>query len=85
MPLITQAVIEEIKNRCDIVEFISTYVNLKRAGSNYVGLCPFHSEKTPSFTVFPDTQNFYCFGCGAGGDLINFVRKILQAFATLVV
>ena len=76
MPLINQAVIEEIKNRCDIVEFISSYVNLKRAGSNYVGLCPFHSEKTPSFTVFPDTQNFYCFGCGAGGDLINFVRKI---------
>ncbi|MBO4356156.1 MAG: DNA primase, partial [Clostridia bacterium] len=76
MPLISQNVIEEIKLRCEIYDVVSTYVTLKRAGSNYVGLCPFHSEKTPSFTVFPDSQNFYCFGCGAGGDQINFIRKI---------
>lgn len=67
--------IDEIKYRCDIYDVISSYVNLKRAGSNYTGLCPFHSEKTPSFTVFPSTSSFYCFGCGAGGDVITFVMK----------
>ncbi len=66
---------EEIKYRCDIVDVISGYVNLKRAGSNYNGLCPFHSEKTPSFTVFPSTKSFYCFGCGAGGDVVTFIMK----------
>lgn len=55
---------------------ISGYVSLKRAGSNMLGLCPFHSEKTPSFTVFPGSGNFYCFGCGAGGDVISFIMKI---------
>ena len=72
---ISQAIIEEIKARSDIEEVISTYVTLKRAGSNMVGLCPFHSEKSPSFTVFRSTQNFYCFGCGAGGDAITFIMK----------
>lgn len=67
--------IDEIKYRCDIYDVISSYVNLKRAGSNYTGLCPFHSEKTPSFTVFPSTSSFYCFGCGAGGDVITFLMK----------
>ncbi len=67
--------ISEIKNRADIVEFISEYVILKKAGKNYVGLCPFHSEKTPSFTVSPDKQIFYCFGCGTGGNLISFLIK----------
>ena len=66
---------EEIKYRCDIVDVISGYVNLKRAGSNYNGLCPFHSERTPSFTVFPSTKSFYCFGCGAGGDVVTFIMK----------
>lgn len=66
---------EEIKYRCDIVDVISGYVNLKRAGSNYNGLCPFHSERTPSFTVFPSTKSFYCFGCGAGGDIVTFIMK----------
>lgn len=67
--------IEEIKYRNDIHDVISSYLTLKRAGSNYVGLCPFHSEKTGSFTVFSGTKSFYCFGCGAGGDVITFIMK----------
>ncbi|MBR3716187.1 MAG: DNA primase, partial [Clostridia bacterium] len=67
--------VEEIRSRNDIVELIGSYVNLKRAGSNFGGLCPYHSEKTPSFTVFPATKSFYCFGCGAGGDAITFVMR----------
>ena len=66
--------IEELKMRNNIVDTIGRYVELKRAGSNMTGLCPFHSEKTPSFTVFSD--NFHCFGCGAGGDVITFTMKI---------
>ncbi len=73
--LIPRQIIEEITHRTDIVDLIGGYVNLKRAGSNYNGLCPFHSEKTPSFTVFPSSQSFYCFGCGAGGDAITFTMK----------
>ena len=72
---IPREVIEDVRNRNDIVDVISSYVNLKRAGSNYNGLCPYHNEKTPSFTVFPATQSFYCFGCGAGGDCISFTMK----------
>ncbi len=68
--------IEELKARCDIVDIISGYVNLKRAGSNYVGLCPFHNEKSPSFTVFTKNDSCYCFGCGAGGDVITFIMRI---------
>ena len=68
--------IEEVKYRNDINEVISSYVTLKRAGSNNVGLCPFHSEKTGSFTVFQNTKTFHCFGCGAGGDVITFIMKI---------
>ena len=68
--------IEEIKFRNDIEQVVSSYVNLKRAGSNFNGCCPFHSEKTPSFTVFPSTQSFYCFGCGAGGDAITFIMRM---------
>ncbi len=67
--------VEEIRSRNDIVELIGMYVNLKRAGSNFSGLCPYHSERSPSFTVFPATQSFYCFGCGAGGDAITFVMR----------
>ncbi|MBR7111865.1 MAG: DNA primase [Clostridia bacterium] len=74
--MIPKEVIEEIRYRCDIEDVIGTYVSLKRAGSNRHGLCPFHSEKSPSFTVFPATKSFYCFGCGAGGDVITFVQKI---------
>lgn len=71
----SQAFIEEVKNRNGIEEIISRYLTLKRAGSNVVGLCPFHNEKSPSFTVFPATRSFYCFGCGAGGDVISFVMR----------
>lgn len=74
--MIPKEVIEEIRYRCDVEDVISTYVSLKRAGSNRQGLCPFHSEKSPSFTVFPGTKSFYCFGCGAGGDVITFVQKM---------
>ena len=76
MARISDEVISEIKYRNNIEDVISTYVALKRAGSNLNGLCPFHSEKTPSFTVFPKTNSFYCFGCGAAGDVIGFVRRI---------
>ena len=72
---ISDDVLRSIKERCPIEETISRYVTLKPNGSRYVGLCPFHSEKTPSFTVFSDTQSFYCFGCGAGGDVITFVMR----------
>lgn len=71
----TQNFIEEIKYRNKIEDVIASYVNLKRAGSNYQGVCPFHSEKTPSFTVFPNTETFHCFGCGAGGDVISFIMR----------
>lgn len=65
----------ELRMRCDIEQTISSYVQLKRRGKNLVGLCPFHNEKTPSFTVYPDSQSYYCFGCGAGGEVINFIRR----------
>lgn len=68
--------LQELKYKTDIVDIISRYVTLSKRGSNYVGLCPFHSEKTASFTVYPKTQSFYCFGCGAGGDGVNFIRGI---------
>ena len=68
--------IDEVKNRCDIVSVISQYINLKSSGSNYSGLCPFHNEKTGSFHVNQKKQIYKCFGCGEGGDVINFVMKI---------
>ena len=73
--MISPEIVEEIKYRCDIEQIISEYVPLKRAGSNLNGRCPFHSERTPSFTVFPSTRSFYCFGCGAGGDVVTFIMK----------
>lgn len=74
--MIPQSFIEELRAQADIETVISSYVQLKRHGKILVGLCPFHSEKTGSFTVYPDTQSFYCFGCGAGGDVIGFIRRI---------
>ena len=74
--MIPHEYIEELTRRTDIVELVGNYVQLKRKGRLYGGLCPFHSEKTPSFYVYPDTQSFYCFGCQAAGDAINFVKKI---------
>ncbi len=71
-----QGFLQELKNRCNIEDVISQHVQLKRAGSNLVGCCPFHSERTPSFTVFLNNQNYYCFGCGSGGDVITFVMKM---------
>ena len=68
--------IDDIKNSNDIVDIISQYVILKRSGRNFFGLCPFHKEKTPSFSVSPDKQIFHCFGCGQGGNVIHFVSKI---------
>lgn len=73
--MIPRAIIDEIIFRNDIEHIIGSYVTLKRAGSNLNGLCPFHSEKTPSFTVFPATKSFYCFGCGAGGDVVSFIMR----------
>ena len=74
--MIPHEYIEELTRRTDIVELVGSYVQLKRKGRLYGGLCPFHSEKSPSFYVYPDTQSFYCFGCGAGGDAITFTKKI---------
>lgn len=68
-------VIEEVRTRNDIVDVIAQYVNLKKKGANYFGLCPFHNEKSPSFSVSPSKQMYYCFGCGAGGNVITFVME----------
>ena len=68
--------IQQIRDNNDIESVISSYIDLKRRGKNLVGLCPFHNEKTPSFTVYPETASYYCFGCGAGGEVINFIRNI---------
>ncbi|MCO1601355.1 DNA primase [Desulfosporosinus nitroreducens] len=70
-----EEVIEEVRSRTDIVEIISEYVSLQRKGKNYLGLCPFHAEKTPSFTVTPEKQMFYCFGCNVGGNAFSFLMK----------
>jgi DNA primase len=74
--LISDLFLQELKNNSDIEQIVSSYVQLKRRGRVLSGLCPFHSEKSPSFTVYPDNQSFYCFGCGAGGDVITFIRRI---------
>ncbi|MEG2597015.1 MAG: CHC2 zinc finger domain-containing protein, partial [Oscillospiraceae bacterium] len=71
-----QSFIETLKMSCDIESIVSGYVALKRQGRNLSGLCPFHSEKTPSMVVYNDSQSFYCFGCGAGGDAISFLMRI---------
>ncbi|MDD5594424.1 MAG: CHC2 zinc finger domain-containing protein, partial [Candidatus Margulisbacteria bacterium] len=74
--MIPPEVIEDIRNRSDIVSVISQYVALKKRGKNYLGLCPFHSEKTASFTVSPEKQLFHCFGCGEGGNIFSFLMRI---------
>ncbi|AZO95029.1 DNA primase [Halocella sp. SP3-1] len=76
MPGINDSFIEKLKDRANIVELVSDYLSLKKAGKNYKGLCPFHQEKTPSFNVDPEKQLYYCFGCGAGGDIISFLMEI---------
>lgn len=74
--LFPDSFLQELKLRSDITEIASLYVNLKRHGRNMVGLCPFHGEKTPSFNIYTENGSFYCFGCGAGGDVITFIMKI---------
>ena len=73
---INERFIQELQDKIDIEQVISSHINLKRRGKNLVGLCAFHNEKTPSFTVYPESRSFYCFGCGAGGDVISFVRRM---------
>lgn len=74
--MLPDSFLQELKYRSDIEQVVGGYVNLRRRGRTLSGLCPFHSEKSPSFTVYPENQSFYCFGCGAGGDVITFIRKI---------
>ena len=73
---IPQSFLDDLTARCDIVELVSQYVQLKKSGANYFGLCPFHNEKTASFSVAPERQIFHCFGCGAGGGAIRFIMQI---------
>ena len=68
--------IQQLNDKIDIEQVVSAHVSLKRRGKTLVGLCPFHNEKTPSFTVYPESNSFYCYGCGAGGDIISFVRRM---------
>jgi len=74
--MIPRDYITELVQRSDIVDVVQSYVQLRHRGRTHTGLCPFHNEKTPSFVVYPETQSFYCFGCGAGGDVITFIKKI---------
>ena len=71
--------IEEVRAAADIVDVVGDYVQLKRSGSSFKGLCPFHSEDTPSFNIDPDKNLYHCFGCGAGGDVFKFVQEIGRA------
>ena len=76
MPRYSDEIVDEVRQTNDIVDIISQYVHLKRSGRNFFGLCPFHNEKSPSFSVSPDKQIFHCFGCGVGGNVISFISKI---------
>ena len=73
MSRIPPDVIDRVRDSSDILDVVNQYVDLKRRGRNYFGLCPFHQEKTPSFSVAPDKGIYHCFGCGAGGNAINFI------------
>ena len=75
MPFYSDDLIEEVRSRNDIVDVISNYVRLQKRGSTYFGLCPFHNEKTASFSVTPGKQMYYCFGCGAGGNVFTFLME----------
>ena len=72
----SEEIIEQVRQNNDVVDVISQYVHLTRKGRNYFGLCPFHNEKSPSFSVSPDRQIFHCFGCGVGGNVYSFLMKI---------
>ena len=73
--IIPPEVINDIQDRCDIVELVSSYIPLKKTGRNFKAACPFHNEKTPSFVVSPEKQIYHCFGCGEGGNVLNFLMK----------
>ena len=73
---VPESFLQEVRDANEIVSLIENYVELKRSGATYSCRCPFHSERTPSFHVYPNTQSYYCFGCGAGGDAITFIRTI---------
>ena len=77
--LYPQEVIEEVRARNDIVDVVSGYVRLQKKGANHFGLCPFHNEKSPSFSVSQGKQMYYCFGCGAGGNVITFLQQYENA------
>ena len=79
MPFYSDEIVEEVRSRTDIVDIISQYVKLHKRGSTYMGLCPFHNEKTPSFSVSQGKQMYYCFGCGAGGNVITFLMNYENA------
>ena len=76
MARISVQIIEQIRSTADIIEVVSSYVELKKRGRNYFGLCPFHGEKTASFSVSPQRQIYKCFGCSVGGGVINFIMEI---------
>ncbi len=71
--MLSEGLLDYIRRNCSILDFVSSYTSVKKKGCNYMGLCPFHSEKTPSFCIYQNTNSFYCFGCGAGGDVIQFI------------
>lgn len=75
MPYYSDDIIEEVRSRNDIVDVIGQYVHLTKKGSSYFGLCPFHNEKTGSFSVTPSKQMYYCFGCGKGGNVFTFLQE----------
>ena len=77
--LISEDVINQVRDRVDIAEIVGHHVSLTRAGQNLKGLCPFHQEKSPSFTVSPSRQIFHCFGCGAGGNVFTFLMRVTGA------
>ena len=73
---IPESFLDALTERCDIADVVSQYVQLTKKGGNLFGLCPFHNEKTPSFSVSPDKQIYHCFGCGKGGGVVNFIMEI---------
>ncbi|MDE2726761.1 MAG: CHC2 zinc finger domain-containing protein, partial [Gemmatimonadota bacterium] len=75
MARIPEELVDSIRSQADIVDVVSDYVTLRRSGKNYMGLCPFHDEKTPSFSVNPEKQIFHCFGCGKGGSVFTFLTE----------
>src|SRR5699024_5529691 len=75
---IPEEVIDRVREHFDIVDVVGQTVQLKKSGRNFFGLCPFHSERTPSFSVSPEKQIYYCFGCGAGGDVLKFIMESEQ-------